>query len=226
MITREWLLNNAAANNLVASNVVVGRPISLKLENPETGVFLSCQAGDYLYSEPKTYASYYKSIEIAIMDDSGFLAAPRDDRWQNDDVLGYVERDELLDLILMVSNQPHKWFRKCYENVYAWKIREEFFDWYYNCCCGWSFFSDDLDIVVYRLCQKIAYTLEAYGFKMDDITVDQVKDKFGGLRFYWQPFDYDKMDNTGCLKDIEKHIKNAEVQYACVMQGKDVGYYR
>ena len=93
--------------------------------------------------------------------------------------------------------------------TYADKIQIEFKEWYDNCYCSWVLFHTDWDRVIYNLCKKIEYTLNAYGFDNKDICVAQVKSKFGGLRFY--------IDNMGipskhiCYKEILHHITDAEL---------------
>lgn len=56
--------------------------------------------------------------------------------------------------------------------------------------------------LIYDLCFGISQTLEEHGLPQTAIVVEQVKSKFGGLRFYWSGYNMSEK----CYNDISKIV--------------------
>jgi len=77
------------------------------------------------------------------------------------------------------------------------------------CQCGDGWYS-----VIDNLCKKITETLSIQ--ELTDLRIDQVKEKYGTLRFYYSGVDYNKIEHF----TIEAEEESARVCEECGKQGK------
>ena len=63
------------------------------------------------------------------------------------------------------------------------EVQEKFGGWVEGAYCGWHV-GPGWQEILYTLCKHIEDTLKRYGLEKTDFIVAQVKEKFGGLRFY------------------------------------------
>jgi len=63
-------------------------------------------------------------------------------------------------------------------------IEKKFGHWVENCSCGW-FPPKGWSEVIWDLCHELTDILNKHNLSDQRLLVEQVKEKFGGLRFYW-----------------------------------------
>lgn len=86
------------------------------------------------------------------------------------------------------------------------QIKEEFTGWYDGCYCGW----DNLygwNEIIWNLCHELKQILEKNNTPLSSFVVAQVKEKFGGLRFY---YDLDAPRNSELAEEIFDAVNAAE----------------
>ena len=105
------------------------------------------------------------------------------------------------------------------------EVQERFKDWVDGCYCGWGV-GPGWQELLYTLCKHIEDTLNRYGVPKDMFVVAQVKEKFGGLRFYyeWKATDDVTMQNRIGLanEDVKEWTRSAEqkADATCEVCGK------
>jgi len=94
-------------------------------------------------------------------------------------------------------------------------IDRDFGHWSKHTRCGWGH-GEGWNGLIYDLCVDLRNILNAYKVSEKQLVVAQVKEKFGGLRFYYDLVIYDDEGNElpelpdGLDDDIEKAVRWAE----------------